>query len=809
MKRFVCIHGHFYQPPRENPWLEEVETEDTAYPYHDWNQRITAECYAPNTASRILDSRDYILDILNNYVCMSFNFGPTLLSWLEGSDPEIYQTILGADLESSRHFGGHGSALAQAYNHTILPLASSRDKRTQILWGFEDFVHRFGRDPEGMWLPETAVDLETLEIMAESGIRFTILAPHQAARVRNPGEKNWQSVRGGRIDPRKPYLCRLPSGRNMALFFYDGAIAREVAFGELLKTGIGFAERLCQGFGPTSAHPELIHIATDGETYGHHHRFGEMALSFVFHHLESQEHVRVCNYSEYLAEHPPEDEVEILENTSWSCPHGVERWRADCGCHSGAHPEWTQAWRGPLRVALDELRLTLDPAYEKAMRAFGSDPWDLRDKYIHVILARSEKSRHDFLTLFGLQDVTPEQRIGIWKWLELQKCLQMVYTSCGWFFDEVSGIETVQVMRYAARSLQLARELGVPDPEPVFQKQLTKAPSNRNQFSHAADVYGSQVRPEVLDLHRIAAHHAVAAVFLEAAENQEKPSYSLSFSRLSRYERQGWKLAIGHLTLQSRLTEEQLDLNFASFYLGGHDVFAAVGPVMSESAFDQMVKSLESEFLAGNTEGLVPLLDRLLEPEWVGLPHLYKDTKREIVSRLLETILEEFKDAVRPIYAKDFDFIQAVHSMNVPLPSALIQAVGYLRHQEIYRLLERPDPDITELRSFAGQIKNEVFDLDQKTMGPALSRTLERILGKIDQDPEDSASLRLLDAIIAVVDDLPLELNLWKSQNRFFYLRKGWFNKLKIRERTGDLDAKADLACLRRIGDYLRVRSDT
>ncbi len=809
MKRFVCIHGHFYQPPRENPWLEEVETEDSAYPYHDWNQRITAECYAPNTASRILDSRDRILDIINNYVRMSFNFGPTLLSWLEGSDPEVYQAILEADQESSRHFGGHGSALAQTYNHTILPLSSSRDKRTQILWGLEDFVHRFGRDPEGMWLPETAVDIETLEILAESGIRFTILASHQASRVRKPAEKKWQNVSGGHIDSRQPYLCRLPSGLSIVLFFYEAAIAREVAFGELLKTGQGFAERLRQGFSSASAHAELIHIATDGETYGHHHRFGEMALSFALHHLESKEHVRLCNYAGYLAEHPPEYEVEILENTSWSCSHGVERWRADCGCHSGAHPEWTQAWRGPLRAALDQLRLTLNPAYEKAIRAFGCDPWALRDKYIHVMLDRSEKSRHNFLASFGLQDVTSKQRIEIWKWLELQRNAQLMFTSCGWFFDEVSGIETVQVMRYAARSLQLARELGVPDPEPGFQAQLTKAPSNRTQFSHAAEVYASLVQPAVLDLHRIGAHHAVAAVFLEAAENQEKPSYTLSFSRLSQHEHQGQKLAIGRLRLQSRLTEEKLDLSFASIYLGGHDVRAAVGLEMLERVFDQMEKSLVSEFEAGNIEGLVPLLDRFLNPARFGLPHLYKDTKRAIVDRLLESILDDFKDAVRPIYTRDFDFIQAVHRMNVPLPSALTQAVGFLRHQEIYHVLERPDPDIEELRSFAGQIKSGAFDLDQKTMSAALSRTLERLLGQIEQNSEDSASLRLLDGLIVVIGDLPLELNLWKSQNRYFHLRKRRFKELKILVRTGDLDAQADLASLHRIGDYLRVRSDT
>src|SRR5262245_34035882 len=363
MKRYVCIHGHFYQPPRENPWLETVERQETAYPYHDWNERITAECYAPNAASRILDAGDRILKIVNNYGQISFNFGPTLLSWLQHHAADTYEAILQADRASVQRFSGHGSALAQAYNHLIMPLANTADLRTQVTWGIRDFRSRFGRQPEGMWLPETAVNLATLDALAEHGIRFTILAPHQAARVRTPAGK-WLEVSGGRIDPTQAYLQKLPSGREIALFFYDGPVARGVAFEGVLKNGEYFAQRLMEIQGDhTDA--QLVHIATDGETYGHHHRHGDMALAYALYQIENRGLAELTNYGAYLERYPPTHEVEISEDTSWSCAHGIERWRSNCGCRTGGADHWNQEWRAPLRAALDWLRDALIPLYEQ------------------------------------------------------------------------------------------------------------------------------------------------------------------------------------------------------------------------------------------------------------------------------------------------------------------------------------------------------------------------------------------------------------------------------------------------------------
>ena len=364
MDRYLCIHCHFYQPPRENPWLEIIELQESAYPYHDWNERITAECYAPNAASRILTPDNRITRIVNNYSRISFNVGPTLLSWMANRAPETYQAILDADRESQQRFSGHGSAIAQVYNHMIMPLANRRDKQTQVVWGIRDFEYRFDRAPEGMWLAETAVDIETLEVLAANGIQFTILAPSQAKQERRVTTVKFKNVEGGKIDPTRPYVCNLPSGRSINLFFYDGPISRAVAFEGLLSDGERFANRLISGFAENRRWPQLMHIATDGETYGHHHYKGEMALSYALHHIETKKLAKLTNYGEYLTINPPTHEVEIVENTAWSCSHGVGRWNTDCGCNSGGKPGWNQSWRAPLRKALDHLRDSLIEPYE-------------------------------------------------------------------------------------------------------------------------------------------------------------------------------------------------------------------------------------------------------------------------------------------------------------------------------------------------------------------------------------------------------------------------------------------------------------
>lgn len=483
-ERWVCLHGHFYQPPRENPWLGVIERQESAQPYHDWNERVAAECYAPNAAARILDAAGELLATQNNYAHISFDFGPTLLSWLQQASPEAYTAVLGADRQTH-------CAMAQAYNHIILPLASARDCATQVLWGKRDFEHRFKREPEGMWLPEAAVNLASLEALAAAGIQFTVLAPRQARRVRRFGSRQWQDVSDGRIDPHFPYLVRLPSGRSVAVFFYDAGLSQAIAFEGLLRDGARLASRLAGAFDGRHREPQLVSAATDGESYGHHHRFGDMALAAALRFLRANPSVRLTSYAEFLAAYPPRREVEIVEDSSWSCIHGLERWRADCGCSSGGHPGWRQAWRAPLRAALDWLRDELAARYAQAALAFLWNPWGARNDYIECRLDPGALTT--FLGRHGRRPLSTAERARVQNLLEMQTAAMFMFTSCGWFFDEVSGLETSQVLAYAARAVELARHAVPVELEPELLRRLETAPSNLPQWGHACAVYLAQV----------------------------------------------------------------------------------------------------------------------------------------------------------------------------------------------------------------------------------------------------------------------------------------------------------------------------
>lgn len=489
MERYLCIHGHFYQPPRENPWTGRVEKEASAAPFHDWNQRITAECYEPNLSARILDGQGHVVKRLNNYSRMSFNFGPTLLAWMEREAPQVYRGILDSDRESAKNFSGHGSALAQAYNHLILPLAAPRDKETQVIWGLKDFAHRFGRRAEGMWLPETAVDLETLEILAAQGLRFTILAPHQARCWREDRESEWREIPPGGLDPLRPYRASLPSGRDLSVFFYEGPISQSIAFQRLLSDGEAFLNRLLGRFSGRPAAPELLAIATDGETYGHHHKFGDMALAYILDAASARGAVRLTNFGEYLDLFPPRAEVEVLENSSWSCPHGVERWRANCGCNVGGIPAWNQAWRAPLHAALEALREAWAAFFQGEAAKSLRDPWAARNDYLDTLLDPSPGSREAFFRDHAARHLDETERARVDSLLELERHAMLMFTSCGWFFDDPSGLETLQVLRYARRGLELARGLGAPDFEVAFLRTLSMGRSNFPERGSLADIY--------------------------------------------------------------------------------------------------------------------------------------------------------------------------------------------------------------------------------------------------------------------------------------------------------------------------------
>lgn len=488
--KFVCIHGHFYQPPRESPWSDEVEPQESAAPYHDWNERVTAECYLPNAGSALLNTTDHRTHYVNNYEKISFNFGPTLLFWMKLNHPKLLQSIIGADVKSRLRFGGHGNAVAQAYNHIIMPLANSRDKFTEIYWGIKDFEYYFKRKPEGLWLPETAVDLESLDFMSELGIKFTVLAPSQAKRVRSLQCDEWSES----LSTGTPYLQRLPSGRSMIIFFYDGAVAHGVAFDKLLTNGGVFAQRLIDSLCESKTSNQLIHIATDGESYGHHHRFGEMSLAYALQQLDHSGEVELTNYGQFIDIQPPEFEVEIHQNSSWSCVHGIERWRNNCGCNTGQG--FHQEWRAPLRQALDWLRDQLAPVYESTLSQYIKDPWLARNEYINVINNRDYFDH--FIQSHATRRLNHQEKMLVLKWCELQRNALLMYTSCGWFFDELSGLETVQIIRYAGRVIQLADRLTPVNYEVEFIKRLEMIPSNIDKLGNGANLYYRLIKPFII-----------------------------------------------------------------------------------------------------------------------------------------------------------------------------------------------------------------------------------------------------------------------------------------------------------------------
>lgn len=776
MNRFICIHGHFYQPPRENPWLEAIEVQDSAYPFRDWNERITAECYSPNTASRIFDEKRRIINIVNNYSKISFNFGPTLLSWMESHSPEVYQGILDADIESRKNFSGHGSAIAQVYNHMIMPLSHPRDQKTQAIWGIEDFRYRFSREPEGIWLAETAVNTDTLEVLAELGVKYTILAPHQAGKIRPIGTEEWTDVSGSKVDPKRAYLCRLPSGNEINLFFYDGSISQELAFGDLLKNGENLANRLSQTFREDDL-PQLAHIATDGETYGHHQKHGDMALAYCLHYIESNNLAKITNYGEFLENFPPEYEAEIIDNTSWSCAHGIERWRSDCGCNSG-HPTWRQQWRAPLRFALDWLRDELSPLYEKEISKYVKDPWKLRDDYIQIILNRTPENIDRVFKASGIKrELTDDEKVAILKLLEMERHAMLMYTSCGWFFDEISGIETMQVILYAARAIQLANSLFNKDFEPDFVDKLKDAPSNIPNVGTGANAYKMYVKPAIIDLQRVAAHYAVSSLFEDYAENPKIFSYEVFIDFFERLEAGKTKMVIGKTRMRSCVTYETITFSFAFIHLGDHNVNGGVRETLGEEAFRQMYTEIKTAFQKLNIAEIILLMDKHFETHNYSLWHLFKDESRKVFNKILEDTLANVEFTFKQIYENHYAIMQAMKEANTPIPKAIKTVLEYAINADFRKtFLASEKIEEAKFKHLAEEAKKWQVEIDGKMIGLLGSQKITNMMNDLKKNPADLDLLKDLCTVIENLQKLDIDINLWKAQNAIFEMHKDIFH---------------------------------
>ncbi len=805
MNRYVCIHGHFYQPPRENPWLEAVELQDSAYPYHDWNERITADCYAPNAASRILDQQKKIIDITNNYAKISFNFGPTLLSWLETHDQKIYQAIIEADKKSRPLFAGHGSAIAQPYNHVIMPLANSADKNTQIIWGIRDFEYRFARKPEGMWLPETAVDLETLDTLAQHDIAFTILAPGQAAKIRKIGDKKWTNVEPEKIDTTMAYLCDLPSGRTINLFFYNGPVAKATAYQDLLKNGQEFAEKLLTIFSDDSR-PQLAHIATDGETYGHHRPHAEMALAYCIYHIESNNLAKITNYAQYLELAPPTHEVQILENTSWSCDHGIGRWQDNCGCHYTAQLAGKQQWRRPLRDATDQLRDKFITLYQNQIAEFNTDPHQLRNNYIDVILDRSTENIEKFFAENINTDLAPAQKIKLLKLLEIQRHTMLMYTSCGWFFDDIAGIEAIQVMQYAARAIQLAKEITNQDAEPDFLKTLENAPTNLDDFENGAHVYQTFIKPATVDLNRVAAHFALSSLFEEHQKQMQIYCYTADSQIYERFDAGRQSLVIGRTNLYSNILLEQYHIDFAVMHFGDHNLHAAVSLRMPDEEFTEMHAQIKDAFQQGNTAEVLRLMNVCFDARTYSIWHLFKDEQRKLLYQLLTTTWKEIEASFRHIYENNYNIMQTMTGMHIPLPKALSTPAEFIINRDLCANIQSKTMNLPRLEKLIDEAKRLSLRLDHKTLKFEAGRKINNLLNDFAASPQSLTLLKTIESTLKVLSRFFTALDLQNAQNTFFLMTKELFPDMNEKAQTGDKKAANWIRHFKNLAVYLKVK---
>ncbi|HEX9879575.1 MAG TPA: DUF3536 domain-containing protein, partial [Candidatus Binatia bacterium] len=735
----------------------------------------------------------------------SFNFGPTLLSWLQEKSPETYRAIQEADRESQKNFSGHGSAMAQAYNHMIMPLSNRRDRITQVIWGIHDFEHRFKRRPEGMWLPETAVDLETLSILADHDMRFTVLAPRQASRVRRLGARNWRDVSGERIDPSMAYEQRLPSGKKIALFFYDGPISRGVAFERLLGKGETFANRLLGAFADNRTEPQLVHIATDGESYGHHHRFGDMALAYALHYIESKQLAKLTNYAEHLGKYPPTHQVEVFENSSWSCAHGVERWKSDCGCNSGGNGGWNQAWRGPLREALDWLRDSLAFPYEQKAGELLNDPWSARDGYIRVILDRSPQSVQRFIAQYAKRELNESEKITALKLLELQRHAMLMYTSCGWFFDELSGIETIQIVQYAGRAVQLAHELFGDWVEPQFLERLELAKCNVPEHRDGRLIYEKFVKPAVVDWERVGAHYAISSIFEDYGEQTRVYCYRAHREQYKIFTAGKAKMVVGRVRLTSEITAESASLSFGTLHFGDHNLNGGVREFQGEAAYRALVQEVEEPFSRADLPDVIRLVDKHFGESTYSLRSLFRDEQRKVSNLILESSLAEAEAVYRQLYENHAPMMRFLTGLGIPLPRAFYTAAEFVLSAQLRRALDGEELDADMIRALLEEARLARVQLDAPSLSYSIQRSIERLADGLYEDPGNSLLLEKLETAATFALSLPFEVDLWKVQNRYYEVLRSVFMDFREKAGQGDESARAWVDRFTSLGAKLSV----
>ena len=784
---YLTIHGHFYQPPRENPWTEEIDREPSAEPYHDWNERINEECYRANAFARILSEDGRVVDILNNFAYLSFNFGPTLLSWIRAHAPDVYERIRQGDAAGYERTG-HGNAMAQVYNHIILPLANRRDKVTQVRWGLADFRYHFRREAEAMWLAETAVDYETLEVLAEARMRYVILSPHQAQRIRPLEQRNgsWMNVSGGNIDPSRAYLCQLPSGRSIAVFFYDGPLSHLTGYGDLLANSQKLVSSLAAAADDRRPHPQLLSIAVDGETFGHHKKQAELTLIYAFTTEAYQHGFTVTNYAAYLDMAPPAWEVEIKPNTAWSCAHGLGRWSQNCGCRADGPTHWHQRWRAPLRAALDHLRDQLATLYEREALALGlKDPWQARDAYGEVLPDRTPERTDAFLRAqTGHKQLSETERERALTLLEMQRQAMLMYTSCGWFFSEISGLESVQVLKYAAHAIDLASSFEANGLTRGLLADLGKAESNVAEYGTGAGVYQRLVLPTTIGPEKVAASYAINALIKPFPVRHHRHAYQIEQVESHTRQLGDYRLITGYVTLVSDFTGARSNWMYAAVHLGGYNFAASVAPCDDLTGCDGLILRFRAAVREANDQTeFIRALQSTVSQRLYGLGELPPSDRRRVLKHLEDEVLRGLSRSYEQIYSEHMGTISALLEAHMSVPPELRLAAEYTLSHRLQmgaaRLAHNPDDKATaELAQVIDLARRHGLRLER---GPAVQTleqaVIEQVQALVTETPEaDERRLERyarINAFLAATERLGFDIRPPRAQAMYLeYLRK-------------------------------------
>lgn len=766
---FVTIHGHFYQPPRENPWTEQIERQVSATPFHDWNERINKECYHANSFAVILNPEGKIENIINNFQHISFNIGPTLMSWIREKSPCTYEAIVAADAKSREIYGGHGNAIAQVYNHTILPLARQEDKYLQILWGIEDFKSHFNRTPESIWLAETAVNLDTIDVLVEFGLKYIILSPYQAERVRSLGGKAWKDVSPGSIDTSMPYRQFSSDGRYIDIFFYNHAISSAIGFEHLLTNSYRLAEKFRQ-FVWNPGRPILVSACTDGESYGHHEKYGEMCLAHFIKYMAPEFGLRLTNFGQFLEMNPPTHEVQIKpgpngEGTAWSCAHGVGRWIRNCGCSDGGYPSWNQDWRTPLRNAFNWLHETILGEYEKKVAPLLNDSEEARLRYIDVLKNRNKESRQKFLKQYGkTENVSADEQALVFRFLEALAQCQLMYTSCAWFFADVARLEPVQTMKYAARAIQLVERYFKADLEARFMDKLTAARSNEPSEGNGRDIYINKVKPSKISYKMIVSNFAMESFILNKFEHRQIYQYFIKAMHLEKGQKRKDPVQKGMVWVMDNYTGQKLGYIYFLFMESLRDVRCYILNNKESIEFNITTVDVTEKKLLDLTKG-----------RFYTLKDLFIENREQIIQLAFGEQMRQIQSTLDSLFEKKLDLVETFHEVGLPIPNILKNISEYIYINRIEEYLSNTNGSVDSLQGeeivSAFQNANRLnFDLSSEKIRNKLNTVVQNLFASLKKNPHQKKAAQNIIKILDLADKFSFPLDFRRFTETAFLL---------------------------------------